>query len=36
MVNNWLKTTLLMAAIGALFGAVGMMLGGATGMLVAL
>jgi len=36
MVNNWLKTTLLMAAIVALFGAVGMMLGGATGMLIAL
>ena len=36
MVNNWLKTTLLMAAIVALFGAVGMMLGGAMGMLIAL
>lgn len=36
MLNNWLKTTLLMAAIVALFGAVGMLLGGATGMLVAL
>jgi heat shock protein HtpX len=36
MVSNWLKTTLLMAAIVALFGAVGMMLGGAKGMLVAL
>ena len=36
MVNNWLKTTLLMAAIVALFGALGMMLGGAMGMLVAL
>jgi len=36
MINNWLKTTLLMAAIVALFGAVGMMLGGAMGMLVAL
>jgi heat shock protein HtpX len=36
MLNNWLKTTLLMAAIVALFGAVGMMLGGARGMLVAL
>jgi len=31
-----LKTTLLMAAIVALFGAVGMLLGGATGMLIAL
>jgi heat shock protein HtpX len=36
MVNNWLKTTLLMAAIVALFGAVGMMLGGVMGMLIAL
>jgi heat shock protein HtpX len=36
MLNNWLKTTLLMAAILALFGVVGAMLGGATGMLIAL
>jgi heat shock protein HtpX len=36
MLNNWLKTTLLMAAIVALFGAVGMLLGGAMGMVVAL
>ena len=36
MLNNWLKTTLLMAAIVALFGTVGMLLGGATGMIVAL
>ncbi|TCJ12919.1 zinc metalloprotease HtpX [Parasulfuritortus cantonensis] len=36
MLNNWLKTTLLMAAIMALFGAVGMLLGGAQGMLLAL
>jgi heat shock protein HtpX len=36
MLNNWLKTTLLMAAIVVLFGAVGMMLGGAMGMLLAL
>jgi heat shock protein HtpX len=36
MINNWLKTTLLMAAIVALFGAVGMALGGRTGMLLAL
>ena len=36
MLNNWLKTTLLMAAIVALFGTVGMLLGGATGMLIAL
>ncbi len=33
---NWLKTALLMAAIMALFGVVGSMLGGAQGMLVAL
>ena len=36
MLNNWLKTTLLMAAIVALFGAVGMLLGGVLGMVVAL
>lgn len=36
MLNNWLKTTLLMAAIVALFGTVGMLLGGAQGMLIAL
>lgn len=36
MLSNWLKTTLLMAAIMALFGAVGMLLGGAQGMLLAL
>jgi len=36
MLNNWFKTTLLMAAIVALFGAVGMMLGGVQGMLLAL
>lgn len=36
MFNNWLKTTLLMAAIVALFGVVGAALGGATGMLLAL
>ena len=36
MLNNWLKTTLLMAAIVALFGVVGMLIGGATGMLIAL
>lgn len=36
MLNNWLKTSLLMAAIVALFGAVGMAIGGAWGMLVAL
>ncbi|MDP1754774.1 MAG: protease HtpX, partial [Methylotenera sp.] len=29
MLGNWLKTTILMAAIVALFGAVGAALGGA-------
>jgi heat shock protein HtpX len=33
---NWFKTTLLMAAIVALFGAIGAALGGAQGMLIAL
>ncbi len=36
MVGNWLKTGLLMAAIIALFGAVGALLGGGRGMLLAL
>jgi heat shock protein HtpX len=36
MFENWLKTAVLMAAIVALFGTIGMMLGGATGMMVAL
>lgn len=36
MFGNWIKTALLMAAIVALFGAVGMALGGAWGMLIAL
>lgn len=36
MLNNWLKTTLLMAAIVALFGAVGMAIGGTQGMVIAL
>jgi heat shock protein HtpX len=36
MINNWFKTTLLMAAIVALFGAVGMALGGKQGMIIAL
>ena len=36
MLGNWLKTTILMAAIVALFGAVGAALGGAGGMLIAL
>jgi heat shock protein HtpX len=33
---NWIKTSILMAGIVALFGAVGMALGGAQGMLIAL
>jgi heat shock protein HtpX len=36
MLGNWLKTTILMAAIVALFGVVGAALGGAGGMLAAL
>ena len=36
MFGNWLKTSLLMAAIVALFGTVGALLGGAQGMLIAL
>jgi heat shock protein HtpX len=36
MFGNWLKTTVLMAAIVALFGVVGAMLGGREGMLLAL
>ncbi len=36
MFGNWLKTSILMAAIVALFGTVGAMLGGASGMLMAL
>lgn len=36
MLGNWLKTTILMAAIVALFGAVGAALGGADGMMMAL
>lgn len=36
MFGNWLKTAILMAAIMALFGALGMVLGGAGGMLLAL
>ncbi|HET9762991.1 MAG TPA: zinc metalloprotease HtpX [Casimicrobiaceae bacterium] len=36
MFGNWFKTGLLMAAIVALFGAVGMLLGGSRGMLLAL
>ncbi|MGE5319313.1 MAG: zinc metalloprotease HtpX [Hyphomicrobiaceae bacterium] len=36
MLNNWFKTTILMAGIMALFGVVGSMLGGRQGMLFAL
>ena len=36
MLGNWLKTSTLMAGIIALFGAIGMMLGGKQGMLLAL
>lgn len=36
MFGNWIKTALLMAAVVALFGAVGKALGGAWGMLIAL
>lgn len=36
MLGNWLKTSLLMAAIMALFGVIGGYLGGGTGMLMAL
>jgi heat shock protein HtpX len=36
MLGNWLKTTILMAVIVALFGVVGAALGGAGGMLIAL
>jgi heat shock protein HtpX len=36
MLGNWFKTTLLMAAVIALFGVVGATLGGAEGMLIAL
>ena len=36
MLGNWLKTSILMAGILALFGAVGGMLGGAQGMIFAL
>jgi len=36
MLGNWLKTSILMAGIIALFGAIGMMLGGKQGMLMAL
>lgn len=36
MFGNWLKTSILMAGIIALFGVIGMMLGGKQGMLLAL
>ena len=36
MFGNWLKTSLLMAAIMALFGLIGSYLGGASGMIMAL
>ena len=36
MLGNWLKTSILMAGIVALFGGVGAMLGGSSGMLIAL
>lgn len=36
MFGNWIKTALLMAGIVALFGFLGMVLGGATGMLLGL
>ena len=36
MLGNWLKTSILMAGIIALFGAIGAMIGGKSGMLLAL
>jgi heat shock protein HtpX len=36
MFGNWLKTSILMAAIVALFGVLGAALGGGPGMLIAL
>jgi heat shock protein HtpX len=36
MLGNWLKTSLLMAAIMALFGIIGSYIGGASGMMMAL
>ena len=36
MLGNWLKTSVLMAAIMALFGAIGSYMGGASGMMMAL
>ena len=36
MIGNWLKTSILMAAIMALFGVIGSYMGGASGMIMAL
>ena len=36
MLGNWIKTFVLMAAITALFGAIGAAIGGASGMMMAL
>ena len=36
MAENWFKTTVLMAVIVALFGMIGLAIGGANGMLMAL
>ena len=36
MLGNWLKTSILMAAIMALFGLIGGYVGGASGMMMAL
>ncbi|BBO99396.1 hypothetical protein SFSGTM_01050 [Sulfuriferula nivalis] len=36
MLDNWFKTTVLMAGIVVLFATVGMLLGGKSGMLIAL
>ena len=36
MLGNWLKTSILMAAIMALFGVIGAYIGGSSGMLLAL
>ncbi|MGB8338328.1 MAG: zinc metalloprotease HtpX [Burkholderiales bacterium] len=36
MFGNWLKTTILMAGIVALFGMIGLQLGGGTGMMISL
>ena len=36
MLGNWVKTSILMAAILALFGVIGALIGGGSGMLLAL